>query len=68
MRNHRYDLLDLHPAAVVGSLLGARSQQGVSAQDAEPETYEPRQSALRRFLGSYRARRIATARAETGRA
>jgi hypothetical protein len=68
MRNHRNDLLELHPAAVVGSLLGARSEQGVAAQDAEPETSEPRQSALRRFLGLYRARRTAAVRTETGRA
>jgi hypothetical protein len=68
MRNHRNDLLDLHPAAVVGSLLGARPQQGAAAEDAEPETYEPRQSALRRLLSSYRGRRTAAACTETGRA
>jgi hypothetical protein len=69
MRNHRNDLLDLHPAAVVGSLLGAHPQQGAAAEDAEPEAYEPRQSALRRLLSSYRARRTAAAaRTETGRA
>ena len=68
MRNHRNDLLDLHPAAVVGSLLGARPQQGAAAEDAEPETYEPRQSTLRRLLSSYRDRRAAAARTETGRA
>jgi hypothetical protein len=69
MRNHRNDLLDLHPAAVVGSLLGARPQQGVAAEDAEPEAYEPRQSALRRSLSSYRARRTAAAAGtESGRA
>jgi hypothetical protein len=68
MRNDKNDLLDLHPAAVVGSLLGARPREGAAAEDAEPETYEPRQSALRRWLGSYSARRTAAARTETGRA
>ena len=68
MRNDKNDLMDLHPASVVGSLLGARPQQGAAARDAVPETSEPRQSALRRLLGSYRARRAGAARAETGRA
>ena len=68
MRNHKNDLMDLHPAAIMGSLLGARPQQTAASRDAEPEAYEPRQSALRRLLGSYRSRRTAAARTETGRA
>ena len=68
MRNEKNDLMDLHPAAVVGSLLGAQPEQRAAAQDAEPEAYEPRQSALRRLLGSYRSRRAGAARTETGRA
>jgi hypothetical protein len=68
MSNHKNDLMDLHPVAVVSSLLGARPEQRAAARDAEPETYEPRQSALRRLLGAYRSRRTAPARTETGRA
>jgi hypothetical protein len=69
MSNHRNDLLSLHPVAVVGSLLGARPLQAHAApQDAEPGAVERRESALRRLAGAYRARREATARAETGRA
>jgi hypothetical protein len=67
MRYQKNDLMDLHPAAVVGSLLGARPEQRAAARDAEPETYEPRQSALRRLL-AYRSRRTGAARTETGRA
>jgi hypothetical protein len=67
MSNHRNDLLDLHPASVVGSLLGARPQHGVvAARDAEPEPYEPRRSALRRLAAALRARRPG-ARPEVGR-
>ncbi|MGH3011652.1 MAG: hypothetical protein ACRDLZ_05205 [Gaiellaceae bacterium] len=68
MSKHRNSLLDLHPAAVAGSLLGAGPEQGPAPHDAEPETYEPRQSLFRRLLGSRRARRAPSARAETGRA
>jgi hypothetical protein len=68
MSNHKNDLLSLHPVSVVGSLMGARPQQAHAApQDAEPEVYEPRRSAVRRLLDAYRARREAAARAETGR-
>ncbi len=68
MSKHRNSLLDLHPAAVAGSLLGSRPEPGPARQDAEPETYEPRQSRLRRLVGSLRGRRAASARTETGRA
>jgi hypothetical protein len=66
MPNHRNDLLDLHPVSVFGSLLGARPQPTAAARDAEPERDEPRQSALRRLLGSYRSRRGAAARTQIG--
>jgi hypothetical protein len=69
MSNRRNDLLSLHPASVVGSLLGARPHQASAApKDAEPEADERRESALRRLTGAYRARREAAARAETERA
>jgi hypothetical protein len=69
MSNHKNDLLSLHYAAVAGSLLGARPQQAhAAAVDAEPETAERREGALRRLAGAYRARREAAARTQTGRA
>jgi hypothetical protein len=68
MSKHRNSLLDLHPAAVAGSLLGSGPEPGPARQDAEAETYEPRQSLFRRLLGSRRARRAAAAHTETGRA
>ena len=68
MSKHRNDLLNLHPVSVVGSLLGARSQQGPALRDAGPETYEPRPSFIRRLVAAYRSRRAAAAHAETGRA
>jgi hypothetical protein len=69
MTNQKNSLLDLHPAAVAGSLLGARPVQGRAApHDAEPETYEPRPNRVRRLLAAYRARRAAATSAETGRA
>ena len=68
MSTHKSDLLDLHPVAVVGSLLGARPQQGPALRDAEPEVYEPRQGLVRRLVAAYRGRRAGAASAETGRA
>ncbi len=68
MSKQRIDLLDLHPAGVVGSFLGARSQQGPAPRDAEPEVYEPRRSFVRRLVAAYRARRAGAASAESGRA
>lgn len=64
MTNRKNDLMDLHPVAVFGSLLGGGPQQAAAARDAEPEAYEPRQSALRRLLAAYRSRRAAAASAE----
>jgi|Tabmets5t2r1_1033131.scaffolds.fasta_scaffold47584_3 hypothetical protein len=69
MGNHKNDLLNLHPLAVVGSLLGARPLEARAAQkDAEPEAYEPRESLLRRLAATFRTRREAAARTQTGRA
>jgi hypothetical protein len=65
MSNHRNDLLELHYASVVGSLLGARPAQGPAPRDAEPETYTPRRGALRRLAAAVRARRETAARPET---
>jgi hypothetical protein len=67
MRERKNDFLDLHPVSVVGSLMGGRGPQGPAAQDAESETWEPRERLHRRLLAAYR-RRVATARAETGTA
>ena len=44
MSNHKNDRLSLHPAAVAGSILGARPQAHAAAEDAEPETAERRES------------------------
>jgi hypothetical protein len=69
MSNHGNDLLNLHYASVVASLLGGRPQQAPAApQDAEPEVVERRQSAARRLAAAFRARREAAARAQAGRA
>jgi hypothetical protein len=57
MSNHRNDLMELHYAAVAGTLLGARPQQAAATRDAEPEAYEPRQGALRRLVAAVRSRR-----------
>jgi hypothetical protein len=67
MSNRKNDLLDLHPVAVVGSLLGARPLEARAAQkDAEPETCERRESLLRRLAATFRSRREAEARTQTG--
>jgi len=42
--NHKNDLLSLHPAALAGSILGARPQAHAVAEDAEPETAERREN------------------------
>jgi hypothetical protein len=68
MSDRRNDLLDLHPASVVGSLLGARPRQAhTAAQDAEPEADEPRESLLHRLAATFRARREAETRTQTER-
>jgi hypothetical protein len=66
MSNHKNDLMDLHLAAVAGTLLGTRPHQTAAARDAEPEPYEQRQSRVRRLVAAVRARRGA-AHPETGR-
>ena len=67
MSNHKNHLMDLHYAAVAGTLLSTRPQQAFADRDAEPEVHEQRESRLRRLLAALRIRREA-ARAETGRA
>ena len=68
MSNHRNDLLSLHHASVVASLLGGRPHQAPAApQDAEPEAVERRRSLARRLAATLRFRREAATRAQTGR-
>jgi hypothetical protein len=65
MSNHRNDLLSLHHASVVASLLGGRPQHAYAApQDAEPETVERRENAARRLAATLRIRREAETRAK----
>ena len=67
MSNHKNHLMDLHYAAVAGTLLSTRPQQAFADRHAEPEPYEDRRSALRRNGASIRARRSSAARPEAGR-
>ena len=69
MSNHRDDLLSLHPVSVIGSLMGgAGPHQPLAApRDAEPETFEHRESAVRRLAGALRIRREAPARTQASR-
>ena len=67
MSNHKNHLMDLHYAAVAGTLLSTRPQQAVADRDAEPEPYEERRGALRRLVASIRSRRSGAARPEAGR-
>lgn len=57
--------MELHYAAVAGTLLGSRPHQGPAARDAEPETHTPRRSALRRLAAAAARARRAAARPET---
>ena len=67
MSNHKNELLDLHFAAVAGTVLNSRPQQAPASRDAEPDAHEPRQNALRRLVAAARGRRDGAARAQTGR-
>ena len=67
MSNHSNHLMDLHYAAVAGTLLSTRPRQAVADRDAEPEPYEARPSALRRLVASIRSRRSGAPRPEAGR-
>lgn len=51
MSNHRNDLLDLHPVAVVSDILGSRPHQAAAARhDALPESARaPKKGRLRRL-------------------
>jgi hypothetical protein len=64
MSNHSNHLMDLHYAAIAGTLLSTRPQQAVADCDAEPEPYEARPSALRRLVASIRSRRSDAPRPE----
>ena len=57
MSNHKNDFMDLHFAAVAGTLLNTRPQQAAADRDAEPEPYEARHGAIRRFVASVSVRR-----------
>ena len=67
MSNHKNHLMDLHYAAVAGTLLSTRPEQAVADRDAEPEPYEARQSTLRRLIASVRSRRSGAPRPDVGR-
>ena len=57
MSNHKNDFMDLHFAAVAGTLLNTRPQQAAADRDAEPEPYEARQGMVRRLTGAVSIRR-----------
>ena len=67
MSNHKNHLMDLHYAAVAGTLLSTRPEQAVADRDAEPEPYEALQSTLRRLIASVRSRRSGAPRPDVGR-
>jgi protein-L-isoaspartate O-methyltransferase len=69
MKPRRHDMLDLHPAAFVGALLGGDPYEA-SAVDAEPDTTASERRALGRLTGRLRRRReraVSWARAQSGR-
>jgi hypothetical protein len=57
MKPRRHDMLDFHPAAVVGSLLGGDPYAEASPVDAEPDTTTPEPRALGRLAARLRRRR-----------
>jgi hypothetical protein len=70
MKPRRHDMLDFHPAAVVGSLLGGDPYAEASPVDAEPDTTTPEPRALGRLAARLRRRReraASWARAQSGR-
>jgi len=56
MKPRRHDLLDFHPAAVVGSFLGGDPYEA-SPVDAKPDAAIPERRALGRFAARLRRRR-----------
>jgi hypothetical protein len=69
MKPRRHDMLDFHPAGLVGSLLGG-DPYTVSPVDAEPDTTAPEPRALGRLSAKLRRRReraASWARAQSGR-
>ncbi len=70
MKPRRHDLLDFHPAAVVGSFLGGDPYVGPSPVDAEPDTTAPKPRPLGRLAAKLHRRReraASWARAQSGR-
>ena len=62
-------MLDLHPAAFIGSLVGGDPQEA-SPVDAEPDTTVPERRVLGRFATRFRRRReraASWAKAQSGR-
>ena len=69
MKPRRHSMLDLHPAAFIGSLVGGDPQEA-SPVDAEPDTTVPEPPVLGRFSARLRRRRERAAywaRAQSGR-
>jgi hypothetical protein len=68
MKPRRHTMLDLHPAAFLGSFVGG-DPQDVSPVDAEPDTTVPEPRALGRLTAKLRRRReraASWARAQSG--
>ncbi len=68
MSYRRNDLFELHPASVVGSLMGGRPATGPAKRDAEPDLEPAKPHALRRLVAAISGRREASARAQAERA
>jgi hypothetical protein len=69
MKPRRHDMLDFHPAAVVGSFVGGDPYE-VSPVDAEPDATATEPRALGRLASRLRRRReraASWARAQNGR-
>ena len=69
MKPRRHDMLDFHPAGIVGSLLGG-DQYAVSPVDAEPDRVAAEPPAVGRLSAKLRRRReraASWARAQSGR-
>jgi hypothetical protein len=69
MKPRRHDMLDFHPAAVVGSFLGGDPYEA-SPVDAKPDLTAPEPGSLGRLAARMRHRReraASWARAQSGR-
>jgi hypothetical protein len=70
MKPRRHNMLDFHPASVVGSLMGGDPYEGPATTDARPEVVSSEPSAFGRVSAALRRRReraASWARAQTGR-